>query len=159
MRKRRINPQYLRHITAQDVKDDEIAAIDFAESIKGFADEYLGGIMELTVDGTSAGTVDLKLSVASYLIRLLCECGDTDDIVRTRISFSDELTLKASYSAPLPTDNVAHIVNVARLAGFTVERDGYSLTFKARIRFASIMQIYAVSAQKFRDLLVLTYKM
>ena len=42
MRKRKINPQYLRRITSQDVKDESIDTLEFADSLKRFADEYLG---------------------------------------------------------------------------------------------------------------------
>ena len=159
MRKRKINPQYLRHITAQDVKNEEIAAIDFANSIKSFTDEYLGGIMELGVDGYSTGTVNLNLPVSSYLIRLICECGDFDEVVVARLSLDDDLTLAVSYERVPPTEDVAHIVRVAKLAGFTVSRRENTLIFKAKIKITSIMQIYATSSEEFREILIRTYKM
>lgn len=159
MRKRKINPQYLRHITAQDVKNEEIAAIDFANSIKSFTDEYLGGIMELGVDGYSTGTVNLNLPVSSYLIRLICECGDFDEVVVARLLLDDDLTLTVRYERVPPTEDVAHIVRVAKLAGFTVSRSENTLIFKAKIKITSIMQIYATSSEEFREILIRTYKM
>ena len=159
MRKRKINPQYLRHITAQDVKNEEIAAIDFANSIKSFTDEYLGGIMELGVDGYSTGTVNLNLPVSSYLIRLICECGDFDEVIVARLSLDDDLTLTVNYERVPPTEDVAHIVRVAKLAGFTVSRRENTLIFKAKIKITSIMQIYATSSEEFREILIRTYKM
>lgn len=159
MRKRKINPQYLKRIVAQDVNDEKIAALDFAISLKRFADEYLKGILEFDIDGTSAGTVSLKLPVASYLIRLLCECGDRDELIRATLSLSDEMTLSVSYDFACPTDDVAQIVKVAKLAGFSVERTVSTLIFKAPIKSESVMYIYAVSGSDFRDMLVYAYKM
>lgn len=159
MRKRKINPQYLRRITSQDVKDESIDTLEFADSLKRFADEYLGGIMSIGIDGVARGSVSLKLPVASYLIRLLCECGDSDEFIEARISLKDELTLSVSYKNQCPPEDVAEIVKVARLAGFEVKRDGNSLFFSADISITSIMQIYAVSAEEFFEMLVITHKM
>ena len=81
VRKRKINPQYLKHITAQDVRSEEISALDIVKSITAFSEEYLGGIIELEVKGSSTGTVHLNLPVTSYLLRLICECGDFDEVI------------------------------------------------------------------------------
>ena len=159
MRKRKINPQYLKHITAQDVRNEEIAAIDFARSIKSFADEYLGGIIELDVTGSSSGTVNLNLPVTTYLVRLICECGDFDDVIDATLSIDDDLILTVKYGNSPPTEDVAYIVSVAKLAGFTVDRRGSTLVFKAKIRITSIMQIYATSGEEFREILIRTFKM
>ena len=159
MRKRKINPQYLKSILSQDVRDGEISALDFAISLKKFADDYLGGIIEFKVEGSSTGCVRLKLPVATYLIRLLCECGDYDDLIQATLSIGEDITLKVDYEKRCPTDDVAYIVKVAKLAGFRVERDGNSLIFKAEITLTSIMRIYAISTESFYDMLVLTYKM
>ena len=159
MRKRKINPQHLKRIVAQDVNDEKIAALDFAISLKKFTDEYLRGILKLDVTGTSPGTVSLKLPVASYLVRLLCECGDSDELIEASLELSDEMTLSVNYSFSCPSDDVAHIVQVARLAGFRVERDGGVLIFKAHITSEAVMRIYAVSSSDFQNMLVYAYKM
>ena len=159
MRKRKINPQYLKHIAAQNVKSEEIAAIDFARSVEAFADEYLGGIMELSVNGTSQGAVNLNLPVTSYLLRLICECGDFDEVIEATLSLDDDLILTVGYEKVPPTEDVAYIIRVAKLAGFTVDRRESTLIFKAKIRITSIMQIYAVSGEQFREILVRTFKM
>lgn len=159
MKKRKINPQYLRHITSQDVKDDSIDTYEFIESLKRFADEYLGGIMSVSVDGAPRGYVNLKLPVASYLIRLICECGDSDEFIEVKITVGDELTLSVCYKNPCPAEDVAEIVKVARLAGFKVTRANNSIFFSADISITSIMQIYAISAEDFFNILVTTHKM
>ena len=159
MRKRKINPQYLRHITSQDVKDEAIDTFEFADSLKRFADEYLGGIMSISIDGLARGTVNLKLPVASYLIRLICECGDNEEFIEANINLGDKLTLSVSYKNQSPLEDIAQIVKVARLAGFEVEREGNILRFSASTSITSIMQIYAVSAEEFFNILVTTYKM
>lgn len=159
VRKRKINPQYLKYITAQDVRSEEIAALDLVKSITAFTEEYLGGIMELEVKGRSAGTVHLNLPVTSYLLRLLCECGDFDEVVEATLSVDDDLILTVSYDRAPPTEDVAYIVRVARLAGFTVDRRDSTLVFKAKIRLTSIMQIYATPSEEFLEILIRTFKM
>ena len=159
MRKRKINPQYLRRITSQDVKDEAIGTLEFADSLKRFANEYLGGIMSISIDGVARGSVNLKLPVASYLIRLICECGDNDEFIEANISLGDKLILSVNYHHQCPTEDIAEIVKVARLAGFEAERVGNTLRFSASVSITSIMQIYAVSAEDFFDMLVTTHKM
>ena len=159
MRKRKINTQYLRHITSQEVKDEAMDALEFAISLKRFADEYLRGIMSISIDGTSRGHVKLKLSVASYLVRLICECGDNDDFIEASISLGDKLTLSVNYKNPCPAEDVAQIVKVARFAGFEVARNGNSLFFSTDVTITAIMQIYATSGDDFYDMLVTTHKM
>ena len=159
MRKRKINPQYLRQITAQEVKDEVIDALDFSMSLVRFADEYLGGIMNISVSGVSRGTVKLNLPVTSYLIRLLAECGDSDELIEPHISLDDTLSISVTYTCACPTEDVATIVKVARLAGFEVKRDGNSLYFTAKVTTTHLMQLYATSADDFLDMLITTYKM
>ena len=159
MRKRKINPQHLRRIVAQDVNDEKIAALDFAISLKRFSDDYLKGIFELGINGNAAGTVTLKLPVASYLIRLLCECGDRDEVIKATLALSDEITLCVNYSFACPTDDVAQIVKVAKLAGFSVSRTTNTLIFKAPITSEAVMRIYAVLCSDFQNMLVYAYKM
>lgn len=159
MRKRKINTQYLRDITSQEVRDEAIDALEFALSLKRFTDEYLGGIMSISIDGASSGRVNLKLPVASYLIRLICECDDSDEFIEASILLDDKLTLSINYKHTPPTNNVADIVKVAKLAGFKVMRDGNALFFSTDISITSILQIYATSGNDFFNMLVLTHKM
>lgn len=159
MRKRKINPQYLRHITSQDVKDEKIDSLDFALSIKRFADDYLRGIMQVVISGTPRGTVSIKLPVASYLIRLLAECADNDDLVELDITLGDKLTIRADYNSACKSEDVATVVKVAKLAGFEVARDGNSLFFSAKAVTSSVLQVYANSGEDFLNLLITTHKM
>ena len=159
MRKRKINPQYLRHITSQEIKDEAIDANDFAYSLDRFAREYLNGLVDFSIIGTSMGFVNLKLPVTSYLIRLIAECESGDEVINLDISLSDAFTMTATYKSPCMTEDVAHIVNIARLAGFEVSRDGNSLIFKACILTTSILQVYATSVEDFYSMLVTTFKM
>ena len=159
MRKRKINPQYLLNITSREIKSESIDSYDFASSIKKFAEEYLGGIMELNISGTSKGCVKLILPVTTYLVRLLCECGDGDELIEADISLKDELTMSVTYKGECPVSDVSEIVKVARLAGFKVERNENTLIFKTEVITSPIMQIYAMSNEDFYNLLVITYKM
>ena len=159
MRKRKINPQYLRQITSQQISETRIDALDFADSIKRFSEEYLAGIMQAYISGISRGYVKLNLPVASYLIRLLCEAATEDEVVALEIRLDEELTMTARYVKLAPAQEIAELIKVARLAGFEVSRFENSLTFKAQVYITSIMQIYATSGEEFLKMLVLTYDM
>ncbi len=159
MRKRKINPEYLRHITSSDVKDEELDALDFALTVKSFAEGYLAGIMAVSVRGDARGKVSLKLPVVSYLMRLLCEGAGSDEMIDLDISLGDEVKMTAGFEQLPSVDSVAHIVKVAQLAGFDVTRHGEALTFAARVHLTSIMQIYAVSGDEFKSILITTFKM
>ena len=128
------------------------------EEIKRFAEEYLDGIVTVNVEGQSEGTLSLKLPVVSYLVRLMSE-GTDDGTVTVDISLSEKIRLDAEFD-PMPSvDDTVHIINVAKLAGFDVARDGDTLLFSADIKVSHIMKIYAISSNDFADLLKLTYKM
>ena len=158
MKKRKINPEYLRHITSSDVKNEAIDALDFALSIKRFAEEYLDGIVTVNVEGQSEGTLSLKLPVASYLVRLMSE-GTDDGTLMVKISLGEKIILNATFDPMPSTNDTVHIISVAKLAGFDVTRDGDTLLFSADIKASHIMKIYAISSSDFADLLKLTYKM
>lgn len=158
MKKRKINPEYLRHITSSDVKNEAIDALDFALSIKRFAEEYLDGIVTVNVEGQSEGTLSLKLPVVSYLVRLMSE-GTDDGTLMVKISLGEKIILNATFDPMPSTNDTVHIISVAKLAGFDVTRDGDTLLFSADIKAIHIMKIYAISSNDFADLLKLTYKM
>lgn len=149
----------MRHITSQDITDETIDALELAESIKRFANEYLSGIISLDVNGESRGSVNLKLPVTTYLIRLICECGDNDEMIDSSISLGENFTLTVKYSSHCPSDDVAYIVKIAKLAGFRVDRDGNTFLFTSKIKVSPIMQIYATSSEDFYNMLVTTYNM
>ena len=159
LKKRKINPQYLRSITARDVEDSPIDALDFAISIKEFADEYLRGLMSARIEGTSRGDVHLKLPVVTYLIRILCEIAAENTMVDVRISMGERLILRADYEKLGDVEDVAYMVRVARLAGFEVTRDKNSFAFAADIKITSVMHVYATSMLDFKNMLITTYKM
>ena len=158
MKKRKINPEYLRHITSSDVKNKAIDALDFALSIKRFAEEYLDGIITVYVEGQSEGTLSLKLPVVSYLVRLMSE-GTDDGTLMVKISLGEKIILNATFDPMPSTNDTVHIISVAKLAGFDVTRDGDTLLFSADVKSSHVMKIYAVSSEDFADLLALTYKM
>ena len=158
MKKRKINPEYLRNITSGETKNEAIDSLDFALSVKRFADEYLEGILSVSIAGQSEGTLSLKLPVVPYLIRLMSESSD-DGRVTVNILLGEMVTMHAQFD-PMPSINdTVHMINVARLAGFEIIRDGNTLSFSAEAKSSHILKIYAVSSNDFADLLALTYKM
>lgn len=134
-------------------------AQEFANSITKFAKEYLSGIVEARVIGSSIGNVRLMLPVVSYLIRLLSECGGEDELIEIDIELSDALVMSVHSESLRTAQTAAEIIKVARLAGFTAQRSENALVFKTQIVPSSIMQIYATSIEEFYNLLVTTYKM
>ena len=159
MKKRKINPSYLRAITSHEVKDETIDTLDFTLSIKEFAEDYLRGIMTVKIEGEPKGKVALKLPVVSYLIRLLCENVEDDEMLEINISIGDTLVMQADYETLGSTEDVVHLVKVAKYAGFEVERSKNTFKFIGKIKLSPIMQIYAVSSSYFKDMLVTTYNM
>lgn len=158
MQKRKINTEYLRHITATYITDTRLDALDFALSIKSFAEEYLEGIMTVRIIGKAHGYLKLRFPVVSYLIRLLSECCDSGT-VDLSISLSDALLIESALDSSPTIEDASHIVKVARLAGFKVDRCENTFLFRAPIEFTEILRIYATSSDEFREMLVTTYKM
>ena len=159
MRKRKINQEYLRRITSTDIKNERMDALDFALSIKEFADEYLGGLVTVEISGDRPGSVNLNLPAVSYLIRLITMITDDDEVINLKLTLTEGLTLEAQFHELTDIPGVAHIVDVGRLAGFSVDRAGSTLYFTAKIQSSHIMQIYAISNENFKKLLLETHNM
>ena len=159
MRKRKINQESLRRITSTDIKNERMDALDFALSIKEFADEYLGGLVTVEISGDRPGSVNLNLPAVSYLIRLITMITDDDEVINLKLTLTEGLTLEAQFHELTDIPGVAHIVDVGRLAGFSVDRDGSTLYFTAKIQSSHIMQIYAISNENFKKLLLETHNM
>ena len=159
MKKRKINQEYLRRITSSEVKDERMDALSFALSIKEFADEYLGGLVTVEIIGDRRGSVNLKLPVVSYLIRLIAMITDDDELIEIKITLNDEIMIESRFHSLCDVEGVTHIVQVARLAGFNVDREGDTMYFTAKIQASQIMQIYATSNDEFKNLLVTTHFM
>lgn len=158
MKKRKINPEYLRHITSSDVKNEAIDSLDFAISLRRFAADHLEGLVNVSITGQSEGALSLKLPVVSYLIRLIAECP-LDGTVDINISLGEKVRLDAHFDCMPDLGDTVHIINVAKLAGFEISRDGDTLTFTTEAKIRHVLKVYAVSGSDFMDLLVLTYKM
>ena len=159
MRKRKINQEYLRRITSTEIRNDRMDALAFALSIKEFAEEYLGGLVTVEISGDRPGTVNLNMPAVSYLIRLITMITDDDELINLKINLDDNMTLEARFHELTDVPGVVHIVDVGRLAGFSVERSGNTLYFIAKIRSSNIMQIYATSNEDFKNLLIETHNM
>lgn len=158
MRKRKINPEYLRRITASDVNDERMDAYALASTLKGFSNEYLAGLLTVQVTGEAMGYVNLKLPVVSYLVRLLCEEAE-DEPVECTVTLGEKLVIRSTYPMIHNHELTAQVVGIARYAGFKVERDGDILIFSTPIHTSAIMQIYAISSDTFMQWLVTTYNM
>ena len=159
MRKRKINQEYLRRITSTDIKNERMDALAFALSIREFADEYLGGLVTVEISGDRPGSVNLNLPAVSYLIRLITMITDDDEVINLKLTLTESLTLEARFHELTDIPGVAHIVDVGRLAGFSVDREGRTLYFTAKIHPSHIMQIYAISNEDFKNLLLETHNM
>ena len=158
MKKRKINPEYLRHITSSDVKNEAIDSLDFAISLRRFATDHLDGLVSVSITGQNEGALSLKLPVVSYLIRLIAECPP-EGTVDINIALGEKIRLDVRFDCMPGLDDTVHIINVAKLAGFEVSRDTDTLTFTAEAKISHVLKVYATSGSDFMDLLVLTYKM
>lgn len=158
MKKRRINRDYLNSILSIDVKNTKLTAEAVAITLREFAQEHLKGVLTVEVSGYSRGEVSLKLPVFSYLIRLLCEEVE-DEPVKCSVSLGEELVIETSYPKINDMYKTSHLIKVAKLAGFKVDRVGDVLIFKAKADISAIMQVYATSYDELMRLLVTTYNM
>ena len=159
MRKRKINQNYLREITSTKTQNERIDTLSFALSIKEFVNEYLDGLVNVQITGDRRGNVNLNLPVTSYLIRLIAMITDDDEPIDIKITIDDNLTVESRFHALTDVVGVAHIVQIARLAGFSVDRDNNTLFFTAKIQATHIIQIYATSNEEFKNLLITTHLM
>jgi hypothetical protein len=158
MKKKPINPEYLRSITKSGIRDTKISVYDLAFTLREFADEYLAGIMNLTLTGRSFGYVNLRLPVFSYMMRLLCEEAE-DEPLECKVTIGDDFVMESTYPAINDLNLTRRLTYIAQYAGFNVKVCENKLVFTARIRISSIMQIYANSSNELMDWLFTTFKM
>ncbi len=159
MRKRKINPEYLRRITGMDVRNSDIDAEGLAITLREFANGYLGGLISLSVEGRATGTVSLNLPVLSYFVRLLCEDAE-DEPVECSVTLGDDIIIKVpNYPMITSIYSTAHLLDVAKLVGFKVQRVGNTLIFKAAVRTSTVMKVYANTMDELMYWLITTYNM
>ena len=158
MKKRKINKEYLHSITSIDIRKSTVDAGELISTLERFAHGYLSGLMQVEVTGTARGEVTLHTPAFSYLIRLICEEA-TDEPATCAVTLSDKLVMHIGYPAIQNDELTAYLVQVARLVGFKVEREGDVLIFSTDIRITSIMHVYATSSDELMDLLIRTYNM
>lgn len=158
MKRRQINREYLIRITSPSVKDSPIDAFELAKSIEHFAKEHLEGILTVKIEGSSMGKLMLKLPVVSYMIRLIAEAA-VDEAVNVTIILDEEFTVKANFPTVPSLEDTIHLINVAKLSGFEVRREGNVFFYSTPITISPIMQVYAISGDEIMDLLITTYNM
>lgn len=158
MKRRQINREYLIRITSPSVKDSPIDALELATSIELFAKEHLEGLMTVKIEGRSMGKLILKLPVVSYMIRLIAEAA-VDEAVETTIILDEDFTVRVDFPTVPSIKDTVHLINVAKLSGFEVRREGNVFFYSAPINVSPIMQVYAVSGDEIMDLLITTYNM
>ena len=158
MRKRKINPEYLRRITSSEIRDEKLDALVLANALREFSSNYLAGILTVSINGQANGFVNLKMPVVSYVIRLLCEEA-VDEMVECTVNLGEKLVIETTYPAISNHELTANVVKIARFAGFKVDREGDILIFSANIETTAVLHIYAVSSDEILHWLVTTYNM
>ena len=158
MQKHRINQDYLDKILARGVRNSELDVLCLTDSLLRFTKQYLEGVMLLDIKGTRNGYVTLNLRVFSYLLRLLYEEVE-DDPVECAVTIDDDFIIETSYPKIKDHEMTSHLISVASLVGFKVDRRGDTLIFRAKITPSHLFKIYATSTDEIMDWLVLTYRM
>ena len=159
MKKRKINPEYLRMITGMDVRESDIDAESLALTLREFANGYLGGLISLSIEGHAIGTVNLNLPVLSYFVRLLCEDAE-DEPVECSVTLGDDIIIKVTnYPMIASIYSTAHLLDIAKFVGFKVQRIGNTLIFKAAVRTSTVMKVYANTIDELMHWLITTYNM
>ena len=156
--KPKINKENLRKMFDKNTQPTRLGAMLVSTTIKVFSDDYLRGVMNVDISGDSFGQVNVKLPVLSYLVRLLCEVA-TDKAVECSLIIDDNLTIRTTYPRIDDLDMTAHVIKVARLAGFRATRDGDILIFKTKIYPRVVLPIFATSSDDFMDMLIFTFNL
>ena len=104
------------------------------------------------------GKLMLKLPVVSYMIRLIAEAA-VDEAVNVTIILDEEFTVKADFPTVPSLEDTIHLINVAKLSGFEVRREGNVFFYSTPITISPVMQVYAISGDEIMDLLITTYNM
>ena len=154
----KLSKEHLRKIFSRNSQATRLGALSISAAIKIFSDEYLRGIMNVHIKGGSTGEINLKPTVLAYLLRLLCQTV-TDRAIECTLSIDDDFTIFTTYPGINDLDSTAYVVKVARLAGFSVDRDGDILIFKTKIRPQVILPIFATTDDDFTDILIAVFKM
>lgn len=147
-----LNKERLRRILSGKVCPTKLGAMLVTTTVKMFSDDYLRGVMKVDVIGESAGEVNLKLPVLCYLLRLLCEVAENDPI-ECKMIIKNDLIIRTTYPKIHDDDMASHVINIARLAGFSVKRDGDILVLKTKIRPRIVLPIFASRFDEFMDML------
>lgn len=158
MQKHRINQDYLDKILARGVRSSELDVLCLTDSLLRFTKQYLEGVMLLDIKGTRNGYVTLNLRVFSYLLRLLYEEVEGNPVECT-VTIDDYFIIETSYPKIKDNEMTSHLISVASLVGFKVDRRGDTLIFRAKITPSHLFKIYATSTDEIMDWLVLTYRM
>ena len=158
MIKRKLNREQLRRILAPDVENERLDALEFAGTLRKFADGYLRGVMTVDVIGTANGYVNIKLPVLSYLIRLIAEVVD-DEPAHCTVRLSDRVEIETHYPKIADDSMTAYLIDVAKLTGFKVKRASDILYFSTDIITSPLMKIYATSQEKIMEYLVIVWEM
>lgn len=134
-------------------------AIEFIKTLESFAKDSLSGILEVNADGYSHGNVHLKLPVVSYLMRLLYDAAEDDEIVVLNVHLGEKLVIESSFNDLSDHEHTALIVKIASYAGFDVSRNKNTLIFTAEILHAGALPIYAMHCDEFTNMLKEAFEM
>ena len=125
---------------------ESVGATVFAEALARLAEEHLRGAVELSISGNSDGYTSLSLGTISELIRCAIAGISPDDVLKISLELTEDMKITLSAKRLPPPTALAHIITLAKSAGFTVRRDGESITLTAALEFSRSLSIYAISS-------------
>lgn len=153
MRRRKINNRYLSEGIPHEVSENTIDADDFATALKAFADEYLRGAMEVDIVGKGSGYTSVSLNHTAYLFKLMLENAEENEVLNVKADLSESMSLFVTFRVLPSVEALAKIINAAKIAGFTANRDNNQLIFSAAIDDGVLIKIYALSKDEIKNYL------
>lgn len=149
MRKRGLTQEFTTDNSDLRMNGVNISGTDFALAISKFAKEHLLGAMEVEIVGESDGIISISPTLTAHTLKSLLSCAAPDEILKARITFSDNMSISVLFEKTPEADDIAKVMSFAKACGFSAKRDARRLIFTVEINFTDTLQIYAVSADIF----------
>ena len=144
MRRRKIDSRRISSRRPTVSIKESTSAVNFADSVKKFADEYLRGALEVERVGTSSAIINLSLRDAAYMLRLMVEYGGEESVLKTTVTIKENFVIDTEFPSGLPSiEELTLIAKAARSAGFFFEIRGNRVIVRAPLSMGSVSTVYA----------------
>ena len=136
----------------------KIGAERFAQGLSAFSEEYLVGVMSVSIDGTDVrGCIEISPKSFALLLKLAASHAE-GRLVSLEVNLGTEVSILLSYDgARIPPEVLSLLKRTASEAGFDAKAEDGMLKMVADLKGRVPISIRARSANEFFDLLVAYY--